>query len=338
MPGAPPAVLGRAIELIEPELQRAIARLAPSLRAPARYHLGWTNLDGTELPSAVGGKRLRPALAVLSAEAAGAAASVAVPGAVAVELIHNFSLLHDDIIDGDEQRRHRTTVWKAWGVGDGIIVGDALHTLAFEVLLADPTPARVAATQRLVHSTAAMIFGQSDDMTFNDRDSVSFDDCVTMEANKTGALLAYSASVGAVLAEADHGVIEGLSLFGAELGIAFQAIDDLLGIWGDPAATGKPAMSDLRERKRSMPVTAAMAADHPAAAELKQLYAVDHLGDDDLTRMADLVLVAGGRDRTEQEAHRRIAASAKALEAAGISEGAHQALVELSEFVLGRSH
>ena len=133
---ATPAVLERARLLVEPSLSAAVDRLADELRLLARYHFGWVDADGS--PSdAVAGKGLRPALAVLSAEAVGAPAGVAVPGAVAVELVHNFSLVHDDIIDGDTERRHRATVWAAFGTDEAIISGDALHNLAYRVLLDD---------------------------------------------------------------------------------------------------------------------------------------------------------------------------------------------------------
>ena len=121
--------------LVDPALVATLQRLHPDLRRAAEYHLGYVEADGT--PAAGGGKGVRPALALLSAEAVGAHAEVAVPGAVAVELMHDFSLLHDDIIDGDRERRHRPTVWALFGVGQAILVGDALQTLAHQVLLDD---------------------------------------------------------------------------------------------------------------------------------------------------------------------------------------------------------
>ena len=134
------------------------------------------------------GKGVRSTLALLSAEAVGAAAEVALPGAVAVELIHNFSLVHDDIIDADAERRHRATMWKVFGVGDAIIVGDALMVLAFELLLDEVTPARTAAAADLARATAEMIAGQHMDMSLNSLDTVDVDRCWEMVSRKTGAL------------------------------------------------------------------------------------------------------------------------------------------------------
>ena len=185
---AAPDCLERARLLVEPALEAAVDRLCADLRLPARYHFGWDEHNGST--AGVGaGKGLRPTLALLSAEAVGAPAEVGVPGAVAVELGHNFSLVHDDIIDGDTERRHRATVWSAFGVDDAVMSGDALHTLAFQVLLDDPTPERVVATTRLVDATAAMIAGQAADMAFDDRLDVDLAACLAMEADKTGALL-----------------------------------------------------------------------------------------------------------------------------------------------------
>src|SRR5439155_24163222 len=127
-----------------------------------RYHLGYADADGTPV-AAGGGKGVRPALAVLSAEAAGADAGVGVPGAVAVELVHNFSLMHDDVVDGDRERRHRPTVWALFGMGEAIIAGDALQTLAVEVLLDTGGRAAPRAAASLVRTTQAMIACQESD-------------------------------------------------------------------------------------------------------------------------------------------------------------------------------
>src|SRR5205085_6091659 len=171
-------------------LRGAVARLVPELRAPVHYHLGWADANGSPVQNG-GGKGVRPALALLSAEAVGAPSTVAVPGAVALELVHNFSLLHDDVIDDDRERRHRPTVWALFGVGNAIITGDALFALALDVLLESGSPETGArAASSLVASTSAMIAGQARDMAFESRVDVSLDECIAMEAGKTGALLA----------------------------------------------------------------------------------------------------------------------------------------------------
>lgn len=355
MTPATPAVLDRARLLVEPRLRDAVDVLVPELRQPARYHFGWTDEHGIDQPGG-GGKGIRPALAVLSAEAVGSDPSVAVDGAAAVELVHNFSLVHDDIIDGDRERRHRRTVWTIWGEGDAIIVGDALHALAFEVLLGgnqrddldsgaigsgatgDGEAGRVAATCDLAIATSRMIRGQSADMSFERRTDVTFDDCLGMEADKTGALLAFSASVGAVMSNADAAQIDALRRYGEALGLAFQAVDDILGIWGDPSVTGKAAGNDLRERKRSMPVTAALHSGSPEAARIAELYAAEVLSDDHIAELTHLVAAAGGRDRTELEASRQLEIAIDALQSAEFVDGPRRELAELAQFVVGRRH
>ena len=337
---AVPEVLERARLMVEPSLVAAVNQLQPELRLLARYHFGWTEVDGS--PSRTGsGKGLRPALAVLSAEAVGADGVLAIPGATAVELIHNFSLVHDDIIDGDVERRHRPTVWSAFGVDDAVIAGDALHNLAFQVLLAEsaspPTVERVQATVRLVAATTAMIAGQATDMAFNNVSEVDLAACLAMEAGKTGALLGYSASVGAVLVGAPQGWINALQIYGMELGLAFQAVDDVLGIWGDPAVTGKAAGNDLRERKKSMPVVLVLSGGGPAADELRAVYrSAGDLSDDSVARVAAVIEEAGGRDRTVIEARLHLDAALAAIDDVGLVPEAVDELVGLAEFVADR--
>ena len=263
-------VLERARDVTQPLMREAVARLTPSIRDVVSYHLGWTDAGGN--PAAVkGGKGIRAALAMLSAEATWADAEVGAPGGVAVELVHNFSLLHDDLMDGDVERRHRPTAWALWGPSVALIAGDALATLATDVLLRTPNAAAPAATAALGEATAEMIAGQAEDLAFETRRSVSVEECMAMSTAKTGALLGCAASIGAILAAAPPATVRALRDFGRHLGVAFQAVDDLLGIWGDPATTGKPIGNDIRQRKKSMPLVAALAAGDDEAHELEAL-------------------------------------------------------------------
>jgi geranylgeranyl diphosphate synthase type I len=256
---------------------------------------------------------------------------------VAAELVHNFSLVHDDIIDGDTRRRHRPTVWSAFGVEDAVISGDALHNLAYQVLLDEPTPERVSAATRLVEATAAMIAGQAADMAFDDLADVDLDACLAMEADKTGALLGYSASVGAVLAGAGCGEVDALEAYGRELGLAFQAVDDVLGIWGDPAVTGKAAGNDLRERKKSMPVAIVLSGRDDAAERLRAVYDLDRdLTDADVGRATAAIEAAGGRDRTVAEARKHLDAALDAVSGVGLVDPAVEELARLARFVAER--
>ncbi len=263
-------VLEHARDVTQPLMRDAVARLTPSIRDVVSYHLGWTDAAGN--PTAVkGGKGIRAALATLSAEASWADAAVGAPGGVAVELVHNFSLLHDDLMDGDVERRHRPTAWALWGPSVALLAGDALATLATDVLLRTPNPAAPQAALALCEATAEMIAGQADDLAFEARRSVSVEECMGMSTAKTGALLGCAASLGAILAAAPPATVRALRDFGRHLGVAFQATDDLLGIWGDPATTGKPTGNDIRQRKKSMPIVSALAAGDDEANELDAL-------------------------------------------------------------------
>jgi geranylgeranyl diphosphate synthase type I len=326
---------GRA--LVHPALQDAVSRLDDHTRAVAGYHLGWLDEDGRAVDGAEG-KALRPVLALLSAQAAGAPVEAGLPGAVAVELVHNFSLLHDDVMDGDLERRHRRTVWSVFGESTAILAGDALLSLAHEVVLESPSPRAAQASRLLAGATRELIRGQVDDLAFETRSRVTVSECIDMAAGKTGALLAASAAIGAVLAEAEEPVVEALSTYGAQLGIAFQLVDDLLGIWGDPVTTGKPVHSDLRSRKKSLPV--AYATEHGGAVgqDLLAWLAEPQQADDELrlAQGAELVERGGGRAWAHQEAERRLALALKAVQAVALPDQVVDELVGLGNFVVGR--
>ncbi|MFE5212354.1 polyprenyl synthetase family protein [Streptomyces sp. NPDC056600] len=342
------ALLERGRTLATPVLRAAVERLAPPMDTVAAYHFGWIDAAGN--PAAGdGGKAVRPALAVMSAEAAGADPEVGVPGAVAVELVHNFSLLHDDLMDGDEQRRHRDTVWKVHGPAQAILVGDALFALANEVLLELGTVEAGRATRRLTAASRALIDGQAQDISYEHRERVTVDECLEMEGNKTGALLACACSIGAVLGGADDRTADALERYGYHLGLAFQAVDDLLGIWGDPQSTGKQTWSDLRQRKKSLPVVAALAAGGPASEKLGAILAADaktadlrpadseDFSEEEFASRAALIEEAGGRAWTADEARRQHAVAVAALDEVRMPTQVREQFVALADFVVVRT-
>ena len=334
------ALLERGRTLATPVLRAAVDRLAPPMDTVAAYHFGWIDAAGNPADGD-GGKAVRPALAVLSAEVTGSAPETGVPGAVAVELVHNFSLLHDDLMDGDEQRRHRDTVWKVHGPAQAILVGDALFALANELLLELGSVEAGRATRRLTTATRALIDGQAQDISYEHRDRVSVEECLEMEGNKTGALLACASSIGAVLGGADDATADALERYGYHLGLAFQAVDDLLGIWGDPEATGKQTWSDLRQRKKSLPVVAALAAGGPASERLGEILAADAKSSDfenfsEEEFAAPLIEEAGGREWTAEEARRQHTIAVSALDAVTMPDQVRAAFTALADFVVVR--
>jgi geranylgeranyl diphosphate synthase type I len=336
-----PTALSTARDLLDAPLRASVDKLSPGVRQVAAYHFGWVDADGAATTRA-GGKAVRPTLALLSAQAAGAPQAVGIPGAVAVELVHNFSLLHDDVMDRDEERRHRPTAWTVFGSSAAILAGDALQVLAFEALLAVEPVASQRAARALASATQQLIVGQVDDLDFERRTDVGLAECLEMAGGKTAALLACAAAIGAQLAGAPEPIVIALETYGYELGLAFQLVDDLLGIWGSTANTGKPVGSDLRALKKSLPVVAAMTSGTAAGDELRALYSSGDLGpaSDDavVAQAASLVEEAGGRAWTVDEADRRLKLASGALDAADLQEHAREQLREIARYVTSRDH
>ncbi len=330
------AVLTRSRQLVDPELRAAVATLGAPVRLIAEYHLGWCDEAGRPA-TAPAGKAIRPALALLAAEAAGGTTPAALPAAVAVELVHNHSLLHDDVIDGDRLRRHRPTAWSVFGVGPAILAGDAMLTLAFDVLRAGPCAGE--ALRLLAIAQQALLDGQMADLAFESRERVSLEECMAMARAKTGALMGCACALGALSATRDEQAIEHARAFGERVGLAFQLIDDILGIWGDPAVTGKPAHSDLQARKKSLPVVAALTSGTADGRRLAALYhRSEPLSAREVATAAALVKASGGRSWSAAEAARQFAAAIEELPGFGASERPTAELEALARMVTSRDH
>jgi geranylgeranyl diphosphate synthase type I len=257
---------------------------------------------------------LRPALTVAAAVACGGDPAVSAGAGAAVELLHNFTLIHDDVIDADDARRGRPTVWRVWGVNDAMLLGDALHALSFRFLVQGGIPKVEGLVARLVDTAVELCRGQSEDCRFETCASVGLVEYVAMAMGKTGSLMGCACALGALCAEADSATVAALDRFGRQLGLAFQFVDDALGIWGDPAVTGKPVGSDLARRKRSLPVVAALVSDTDAGRELAELYASEvPLGSAEVLRASELIAAAGGRELALGYADRHAAAAVMAL-------------------------
>jgi len=334
----------RYLPLIEAELRQALATPPPSL-APfygmMRYHLGWVD-EGFKLIEAEGGKRLRPLLCLLVCEAAGGDPERALPAAVAVELVHNFSLVHDDIEDASPLRRHRPAVWKVWGVPQAINVGDglfALAHLALQGLAEQGVSASRALTAFEVFDRAclALTEGQYLDLSFEERLDVTVEEYLQMIQGKTAALFAASAHLGALVASDDPELIAHYHSFGENLGLAFQIVDDILGIWGEESVTGKPVADDIRQKKKSLPIIYALR-QKAKGQGLGEIYSKDVLADEDVRRAMAILDEVGARQYTERLArdyHRRALAE---LEATGLENEAQADLRELAAFLIERAY
>ncbi len=322
--------VARLIADTEAEIQRVITNTDPAtagLYEMCRYHLG---LDG----SGPSGKRIRPLLGLLAYASITGEYERALPGAAAVELGHNFSLVHDDIEDGDRERRHRPALWARYGIPQAINTGDilfslsrvALHRLT-ELDFPDRTVLRL---MRLYDNTCvALCEGQYLDIWMSEHDdALSVDLYFDMIGRKTAALIAGSIEAGAVLATEDEEVIARYRAFGWDLGIAFQLNDDLLGIWGREDATGKEP-TDLARKKKTLPVIYAFEHADPAArARLASRYAAQSLDDAAVGDILTLLEAAGAREYTRDQAVLHRDRALAELAAAGVVDGAAQERLE----------
>ncbi|MEV7399012.1 family 2 encapsulin nanocompartment cargo protein polyprenyl transferase [Streptomyces sp. NPDC091267] len=333
------ALLEYTRSLVDPHLRAAVASLPGSIRRVAMYHFGWQHADGS--PAGGGaGKAIRPALVLATTRALGGDPRDAVRAAVAVELAHNFTLLHDDVIDEDRTRRHRATAWTVFGIPDAVIAGDAMLALAQRLLAEDARSVSARASARLSTCVIELCAGQQADCAFEERgpDEVTLDECLAMATAKTGALLGCACAMGALYAGVDERAVGAMDGFGREAGLAFQLIDDLIGIWGDPAQTGKPVGADLSAHKKSLPVVAALTSGTPAAAELAALYRGAMSTAGEVSRASDAVDRAGGRDWAQVCAADRMARAVHHLSRAVPDLSAAGDLLALAEFVTRRTH
>ena len=228
-----------------------------SLVRMMQYAMGWTQANGKPYDKPTG-KRLRPTLLLLVVESFGGDWQQALPAAAAIETLHNFSLIHDDIQDRSITRHGRPTVWQVWGENHAINAGDAMFSLAYTFLAKlqanYPIDLVLAVWETFNQTNLELTRGQYLDMQFENETYVATDEYISMISGKSAALIAACAKIGALLATNQYYVAESLSTFGLNLGIAFQIRDDVLGIWGDPQVTGKSAASDIVTKKKSLPV------------------------------------------------------------------------------------
>jgi len=307
-----------------------------------QYHQGW--LDARFQPAeAPRGKRLRPLMCLLACEAVGGDWHQAVPAASAIELLHNFSLLHDDIEDHSETRRHRPTVWSLWGVPQGINTGDAMWAvsrLAMHRLTERGYAAESAlrAIRRLDEACTELCAGQYLDLKFEAAEIVPLDEYERMIAGKTAALLSASVAIGAILGGAQDAVIEAYAAFGRELGLAFQIMDDILGIWGDPAITGKSAASDILDRKKALPALYALHWEREHGYnDLAALYARGAPSIEEVPQVLALLERAGAEEYARGQAREHHQRSLRYLGATQVRHPAHEALRDLASSLMARS-
>jgi geranylgeranyl diphosphate synthase type I len=299
-----PAVLERYRIEIDTELRFVLAERRSPFYDMMRYHFGWIDEKGNPQQGLVG-KALRPTLCLLACEAVGGEYQRALPAAAAIELVHNYSLIHDDIQDDDRERRHRPTVWSIWGKPQAINAGTAMRILANIALLRlegyGVPLGKQWRIQRLLDETSLrLIEGQYLDISYESRD-ITVSDYLRMIEGKTASLMACAMEVGALLGTDDQDLIESFRSVGKRLGLAFQIRDDLLGIWGNKEETGKPLASDIRRRKKTLPIVYALEkAQDGLKEELVNIYQNGAL-DDSAVAAVLKILEATGAQAIAQE-------------------------------------
>lgn len=293
------------MHLLDQQLARSLQALAGTselMDRMARYSLGLISTQGEptsdETRKQVQGKRLRPRIAMLVAEAVGGSAEAAAPAAAAIELLHNFTLIHDDIQDRSPNRRHRPTVWRVWSDAQAINAGDALFAISQLSLLDSAQYVSWEAMLTLIaefnRSTIDIVRGQVQDLNNEGRREVTPDDYLEMIGGKTAAILRYSAWAGAMVGGTDRATADRIGELGMSIGMGFQIRDDMLGIWSPAEETGKEAADDLRRRKQSLPaLILRAAADEQDAERIDQIYRNEDI---DETQVAELIALMAKYD------------------------------------------
>ncbi len=308
------------------------------------YHLGWRDPQLCEATSDPG-KLIRPQLALLACQAAGGDPAQALPLAAGLQLLHDFTLIHDDIEDDSATRRGRPTLWSLWGLAQGINAGDGMFVIAHLALhrlheVGLPAERSLAVLRRFDEVILAVCEGQFLDIGFEGDLTITPEDYLAMIGRKTAALIAGSCELGALVAGAAPETVAALATFGESVGLAFQIEDDILGIWGAPELTGKPPAADLYRRKLSLPVVHGLA-HSPARAELAALYAQPTLDDAAVAQALAILDAAGSRAYCTEVAaqhHQAAFAAINQVDPAGsaAAAAARDQLHALAESLIGR--
>lgn len=338
-----PSAFGRYRPELDAAMREILDRGEPELLyRMMRYHLGWEDPEGRPI-EADSGKALRPTLLLLACETLGGDWRQALPAAAALELVHNFSLVHDDIQDQDRERRHRPTVWAVWGQAQAINAGDGLLTLAHQAAYAveerGVPAAKALDVGRTIDSrTLEMVEGQCLDLSFEGQPEVSLGDYLGMVGRKTGALLDGALTIGALVASDEPPVVEAFGRCGRLLGLAFQVRDDMLGVWGAESETGKPAGADIRRRKKSLPLVYALSARGEERDRVAAIFGQAEMSDGDVEEVIQALDALGAPDFCRSLASAKKAEALAQLDGAGLAARDYRELQEVADFVLERTY
>jgi len=308
-------------------ISEAIEDLLPVVHPKELYEAGRHLVDA-------GGKRLRPSMLLMAAEAVGGDPKVVVPAAVSIELVHNFTLIHDDIMDNAETRRGRPAVHVKWDEAGAILAGDTLYSKAFEILTASEAKPEdmVASVAMLARTCAAICEGQWLDMEFERRDQVTEDEYLEMIEKKTGVLYGTAAGMGARLSGAPAQQAGGLERFGRLVGMAFQIQDDVLDLTAPAEVLGKPRGGDLAEGKKTLIMIHAMA----SGAEI-EIFGKRNASSQEIEAALKNLRASGSIDYARKKAVSLVKEGKEALAVLPASE-AKALLLELADYMISRSY
>jgi geranylgeranyl diphosphate synthase, type I len=339
------ALFGTIVAEIEAELHAVRMEqqvVTPLLWDIIDYQFGW-DADSQAAGQNVSGKKVRPVLMAVVAQAVCGRYAHVLPAGAALELLHNFTLIHDDVMDQSHTRRHRPAVWTRWGATQAINAGDglfALSNLAMARLLQHDLPATkvVEAGRALSQATLWTCEGQILDIGFETRDTVRPDEYITMISHKTGTLIEVAAYIGALLSTDDEAIITAYKTFARNLGVAFQVRDDYLDVWGDKTKLGKPG-TDIREKKKAYPflVTVERASEDDRAI-LHQIYAQDTVSDADVETVLEIMARADAAAHTDHIATQYYDHAMQQLESTGIQNEWQDRLRQMAAFIIRRAY
>ncbi len=333
------------LNLIDNEIKNENFEFTTPLYDMMKYHMGWLDKDLKDV-NQYRGKRFRPTMCLLTYSAISGVYKKAIPGAIAVELIHNFSLIHDDIEDMDEERRHKPTVWKLWGIPQAINVGDGMHVLANLAVLklreANVTDSKIIDVLEILNNVIIRLCeGQYLDMCFEDKMDITIDMYVEMIKRKTAALIGASTKIGATLATDDEEVVEHFRNFGEKIGVAFQIVDDIIGIWEKTEQTGKPKASDIRNKKKTLPILYAFKKASKSEREfLTRTYEREGktLDDEEINTVLEILKRVRAKEYSKKIARQYEEDALSELSRTGIENESMDKLKALAKFLVRRNY
>ena len=338
-----PAILEKYRASVEDYLYTVSSVGDPEIANAIKYHFGWLDQEGNAA-SSMQGKGIRSSLCMFACESVGGVLDNALQGAVAVELVHNFSLIHDDIQDQDRERRHRPTVWSIWGVPKALQVGNYIRILSDLTVKNSFNQIRdnsliLECTETLSRAYLETVEGQYLDLEYEGKVDITTNEYLGMINRKTGALISCALNLGALLGTVDQDTVKGMSAFGRILGLVFQIRDDYLGIWGLEENTGKKVANDVRRKKNSLPIIHVLQnGSHGCVTEISNIYGKDCIDEDDVGRVLSILNDVGTTEYMDKLANSYASSAMNLLETIKIDKVYRMELRELIAFLLKRDN